>query len=41
VYASYLVPLTVRHLAELRGVELEQLCADLHTNTLRAFGPWA
>ncbi len=39
--ASYLVPLTVRRLAELRGAELGQLCDDLHANTLRAFGAWA
>lgn len=38
VNASYLVPLTVRRLAELRGEDLAQLCDDLHANTLRAFG---
>jgi len=36
--ASYLVPLTVRRLAELRGADLATLCDDLHANTLRAFG---
>ena len=41
VNASYLVPLTVRRLAELRGDDLESLCDDLHANTLRAFGDWA
>lgn len=41
VNASYLVPLTVRRLAELRGVELAGLCDQLHANTLRAFGSWA
>jgi TatD DNase family protein len=41
VNASYLVPLTVRRLAELRGEDLASLCDDLHANTLRAFGDWA
>jgi TatD DNase family protein len=41
VNASYLVPLTVRRLAELRGEDLTALCDDLHANTLRAFGDWA
>lgn len=41
VNASYLVPLTVRHLAELRGADLAELCDDLHANTVRAFGTWA
>lgn len=38
VNASYLVPLTVRRLAELRGEDLADLCEDLHANTVRAFG---
>ncbi|MGB7983183.1 MAG: TatD family hydrolase [Candidatus Nanopelagicales bacterium] len=38
INASYLVPLTVRHLAHLRGADLDQLCDDLHANTIRAFG---
>ena len=37
--ASYLVPLTVRRLAELRGEDLGALCDALHANTVRAFGP--
>lgn len=41
VNASYLVPLTVRRLAELRGADLAELCDDLHANTVRAFGAWA
>jgi TatD DNase family protein len=41
VNASYLVPLTVRRLAELRGDDLGALCDDLHANTVRAFGTWA
>ena len=40
VNASYLIPWTVRRLAELRGTDLEQLCDDLQANTVRAFGPW-
>ncbi|HEX6886900.1 MAG TPA: TatD family hydrolase [Candidatus Nanopelagicales bacterium] len=38
VNASYLVPLTVRRLAELRAADLDQLCDDLHANAERAFG---
>ncbi len=38
VNASYLVPVTVRRLAELRGVALDELCTDLHDNTIGAFG---
>jgi TatD DNase family protein len=36
--ASYLVPLTVRSMAETRGEDLEQLCAAIDANTDRAFG---
>lgn len=39
--ASYLVPLTVRRLAQLRGDDLPTLCDDLYANTIRAFGDWA
>jgi TatD DNase family protein len=38
VNASYLVPLTVRRLAELRGADLDALCDDLHANAVAAFG---
>ena len=38
VNASYLVPLTVRRLAELRGDDLAELCDDLRANAARAFG---
>ncbi|QIG41491.1 TatD family hydrolase [Nocardioides anomalus] len=39
--ASYLVPLTVRTLADLRGQELEPLCAAIDATTEAAFGgPW-
>lgn len=40
INASYLVPLTVRAMAEVRAEPLEQVCDDLWTNTQRAFGPW-
>ncbi|WP_369258316.1 TatD family hydrolase [Geodermatophilus amargosae] len=38
--ASRLVPHTVRALAEVTGVELEQLCDALTRNAERVFGPW-
>jgi TatD DNase family protein len=39
--ASYLVPLTVRTLADLRKDDLETLCAAIDANTEIAFGgPW-
>ncbi|MGH3330714.1 MAG: TatD family hydrolase [Nocardioidaceae bacterium] len=39
--ASYLVPLTVRAMAETRGDDLEELCSALDSNTENAFGgPW-
>ncbi len=39
--ASYLVPLTVRAMAEVRGDDLETLCAAIDHNTETAFGgPW-
>ena len=39
--ASYLVPLTVRTLADLRKDDLETLCAAIDANTETAFGgPW-
>ena len=39
--ASYLVPLTVRAMAEVRGDDLATLCAALDRNTETAFGgPW-
>ncbi|HET7691269.1 MAG TPA: TatD family hydrolase [Nocardioidaceae bacterium] len=36
--ASYLVPLTMRFMAETRGDDLEELCAAVETNTFEAFG---
>jgi TatD DNase family protein len=39
--ASYLVPLTVRTLADLRKQDVETLCAAIDANTENAFGgPW-
>ncbi len=35
--ASYLMPWTVRTLAEVTGIEVGRLCGLLHTNTLAAF----
>jgi TatD DNase family protein len=36
--ASYLVPLTVRTMADIRGDDLESLCAAISANTDAAFG---
>jgi TatD DNase family protein len=39
--ASYLVPLTVRAMAETVGADLAELCRAIEANTERAFGgPW-
>lgn len=39
--ASYLVPLTVRAMAEVRGDDLERLCTAISANTDAAYGgPW-
>jgi TatD DNase family protein len=38
--ASYLIPLTVRFLAETVGVELDRLCAAISATGERVFGPW-
>jgi TatD DNase family protein len=40
VNASYLIPLTVRSMAETRDEPLEQVCDDLWANAMRAFGEW-
>ena len=39
--ASYLLPHTVRTMAELRGDDLGELCAALTANAERAYGPWS
>jgi TatD DNase family protein len=36
--ASYLVPLTVRAMAEVRGDDLAELCAAIDANTEQVFG---
>lgn len=38
--ASYLVPHTVRFMAEVRGDGVDELCAQLHTNATNLFGNW-
>ena len=38
--ASYMVPYTVRAMAELTGSELSGLCARITENTVRAYGSW-
>ena len=38
--ASYLVPLTVRAMAETTGVDEDTLATALWTNAQRVFGPW-
>jgi TatD DNase family protein len=37
---SYLIPLTVRALADVTGLELEALCGAISANGERVFGPW-
>jgi TatD DNase family protein len=39
--ASYLIPLTVRALAETTGIDTDVLCAAISENGERVFGPWA
>ncbi|MGC4761708.1 TatD family hydrolase [Micromonospora sp. DT46] len=38
--ASYLIPLTVRSLAETTGTDLDDLCAAVSATGDRVFGPW-
>ena len=38
--ASYLMPNTVRAMAQVRGVDEATMCAQLTANTVRAFGDW-
>ncbi|MEO3771502.1 TatD family hydrolase [Micromonospora sp. B9E7] len=38
--ASYLIPLTVRALAQTTGADLDELCAAISATGDRAFGPW-
>src|SRR3954469_22131721 len=39
--ASYLIPLTMRALAETTGRDLDTLCAAVSANGERVFGPWS
>ncbi|MEU4237799.1 TatD family hydrolase [Actinoplanes sp. NPDC026619] len=39
--ASYLIPLTVRALAEARNEDVDALCAAISANGERVFGPWS
>lgn len=41
VNAPYLVPVTVRALAEVKGVDVPTLCGHLAANSERAYGSWA
>ncbi|MET3720297.1 MULTISPECIES: TatD family hydrolase [unclassified Arthrobacter] len=38
--ASYMVPYTVRAMAELTGADLAELCTRISENTVRAYGSW-
>ncbi|QAY73396.1 TatD family deoxyribonuclease [Agromyces protaetiae] len=38
--APYLVPYTVRFMAEVLDIELAELCATLASNTVRVYGSW-
>jgi TatD DNase family protein len=38
--ASYLVPLTVRAIADVLERDLEAVCRSIQSNTNRAFGSW-
>ncbi|MFI0371482.1 TatD family hydrolase [Actinomadura sp. 1N219] len=38
--ASYLIPHTVRAMAEYKGVDVADLCTAIAANGERAFGPW-
>lgn len=38
--ASYLIPHTVRAMAELTSTDLSRLCAQIAENSLRAYGSW-
>ncbi|GAA1060795.1 TatD family hydrolase [Agromyces bracchium] len=39
--APYLVPHTMRFMAETLGADLDELCAEVAANTERAYGSWA
>jgi TatD DNase family protein len=39
--ASYLVPITVRKMAEIRGLDENEMAAALAENTVRVYGSWS
>ena len=39
--ASYLIPFTVRHMAEVKGMDLAELCTAIAANGERVFGSWS
>ena len=39
--APYLIPLTVRALADLTGADLAEVCTAISANAERLFGPWS
>lgn len=39
--ASYMVPYTVRYMADVTGDDLSELCSRLAENTVNAYGSWA
>ena len=39
--ASYLVPITVRKMAEVRGIDANEMATQLTENTLRVYGSWS
>jgi TatD DNase family protein len=38
--SSYLIPLTVRCMADVKGADLDELCAAISAAGERLFGPW-
>lgn len=38
--APYMIPQTMRRMAEVRGARLEQLCQQIMLNTTQAYGTW-
>jgi TatD DNase family protein len=38
--APYLIPLTVRTMAQVKGIDEDELCAAMSANADRIFGPW-
>ncbi len=38
--AGYLVPLTVRSMAQTLGADLDELCATIAATTEAVYGPW-